>query len=192
MSNPVDAQGNVIRTIQGAGTAGNPAGGVVTVQGIGGFSKELLAASGQMGAFSIPAGIAYVGENGGTGYAPLGVALHVTNSSSLLYALRTPDKFKLIAVSVTSGTPVSIWTPASNKRFRLMGGGVSLSVAGYIKFEDGSGNVVWQTPMLAAGVPYNLPENFGNGILSSTVNNQLFIDVSASGTVNGSVFGTEE
>ena len=159
--------------VQGLGTAGTPSGGVLTVQGTG-TSGTLSVA----GSFIVMEGLT-------TGY------------STSAMPLRVPAIFKTIAaVAVTAGTPVSVWTPASGKKFRLMGGGLSLSVAGSIIFKDGAtagaAVEIWRTPILAAGQPYNLPENIGNGILSAAANNQLWIDVTATGTVNGGVFGTEE
>src|ERR1700740_536751 len=86
-------------------------------------------------------------------------------------APRSPGVFKEIkALSITAGTPVSIWTPASaTKKFRLMGYALSLSVAGSILFEDGTGNEVLRTPTLLAGAPFAGPA-IGNGYLSSTAN----------------------
>ena len=102
--------------------------------------------------------------------------------------------FKTIkAQSVTSGTPVGVWTPASGKSFRLLGFMLSLSVAGAILFEDttGSSNEFLRTGLLAAGVAVASPD-LQNGYLSSAPNNELFIDVTANGTVSGFIFGDEE
>ncbi len=174
-----------------AGTAGTPAGGVLTVQGTGSGGAISAVTPLQSPLYAGPNGMAYpLGQYGSNG--PLSVASMGVDSSGILRVFRVPDKFKPItAQAVTAGTPVAVWTPASAKKFRLMGGGVSLSVAGYVIFKDAS-TVIWQTPMLQAGVPYNIPENLGNGILSAAANNILYIDVSATGTVNGGVFGTEE
>jgi hypothetical protein len=110
--------------------------------------------------------------------------------------LRTPGKFIPIKnVSVTAGTPVSVWTPGSGKKFHLMGFALSLSVAGYIMLEDGSGGGTAEfirTPSMAAGVGMTSMGNMGNGYASTTANNQLYMDVSASGNINGFLIGTEE
>jgi len=100
---------------------------------------------------------------------------------------------KVQAVAVTAGTPVSIWTPTSGKKFRLMAWLLSLSVAGKILFEDatGGGNEFARTALMAAGVGVASPP-LGNGFLSAVANNQLFIDVSATGSVDGFVAGVEE
>ena len=177
--------------VQGLGTAGSPLGGVVTVQGGLNGSGSLPGTPGQ-NITGTP------GTNQPTAYVL--AAQMALNGGNYYYGsmdwLRTPAIFKTVAaVAVTAGTPVSIWTPAAT-RFRLMGGGLSLSVAGSIIFKDGatggSATEIWRTPTLAAGQPYNIPENIGNGILSAAANNQLWIDVTASGTVMGGVFGTEE
>jgi hypothetical protein len=98
------------------------------------------------------------------------------------------------AVAVTAGTPVAVWTPASGKRFRLLGYLVGPSVASKILFEDATGgaNEFLRIPLQSAA---NIPTgaNLGRyGYLSSAPNNALFLDVSASATLDGYVFGTEE
>jgi hypothetical protein len=95
------------------------------------------------------------------------------------------------AVAVTAGTPVSIWNPGGGKRFRLLGYHLSLSVAGSILFEDGSGTEFARTPLLAAGVGQPSPA-LGTGYLSATAGNQLCLDVTANGSVSGFVFGYVE
>ena len=102
-----------------------------------------------------------------------------------------PLVFKNVAaVAVTAGTPVTVWTPASGKRFRLLGFMVSLSVAGSVIFKDATNEFI-RTPLLAAGVGLASPPMFG-GYPSALQNNVLAIDVSASGNVSGFVFGQEE
>ena len=93
-------------------------------------------------------------------------------------------------VAVTAGTPVTIWTPAAGKKFRLLRWDLSLSVAGQIIFNDNA-TLMFRTSALVA----NTGRQSGldaNGFLSATANNPLKIDVSASGTVNGWVAGCEE
>ena len=104
---------------------------------------------------------------------------------------RTPAVFKTIAaVAVTTGTPVAVWTPASGKKFRLMGFALSLSVAGAVLLKDATAEFI-RTPLMAAGIGLVSP-NMGNGYLSSAANNVLAIDASANGSVSGYVYGTEE
>lgn len=108
--------------------------------------------------------------------------------------IRRAKVFKEVkAVAVTAGTPVGIWTPAGGKKFRLQGFLLSLSVAGFVIFEDttGAGNEFWRTCAMAAGIGVPAPE-LDDGFLSAAANNQLFLDVSASGTLNGFVWGNEE
>ena len=104
---------------------------------------------------------------------------------------RTPVTFKTIAaVAVTAGTPVAIWTPTSGKKFRVMGFMLSLSVAGSVILKDATTEIL-RTPLMAAGIGQASPP-MGNGILSAAANNVLNADVSATGSVSGFVFGTEE
>jgi hypothetical protein len=106
-------------------------------------------------------------------------------------AIRTPVVFKPIAaVAVTAGTPVAVWTPAAGKKFRVMGYALSLSVAGSVILKDATTEIL-RTPLMAAGIGQPAPR-MGNGILSATANNVLNADVSATGSISGFVFGTEE
>lgn len=96
----------------------------------------------------------------------------------------------IAAVAVTGGTPVAIWTPAAGNKFRLLGFSVSLSVAGSVIFKDGSTEIA-RTGTLVANQAFQMP-GLANGYVSTAANNALNMDVSASGTVNGFVFGYEE
>lgn len=97
----------------------------------------------------------------------------------------------LSAVSITS--IATVWTPTSGKKFRLMGGSISVSAAVNVLFEDnsaGAGNFVWRTPTLNANTPYNF--DLGNGKLSAATNNVLKATASAAATITGTLYGVEE
>ncbi len=98
---------------------------------------------------------------------------------------------QLKAQAVTAGTPVDVYTPTSGKKFRILAYHISLSVAGSVLFEDGTGNEVLRTPLMAAGAGQASPR-MDNGILSAAANTHLFIDVSASGNVSGWIGICEE
>ena len=108
--------------------------------------------------------------------------------------MTTPQVIKNIAAqAVTAGTPVTIWTPATGKQYRVLGYAVSLSVAGSVIFKNnhsGTATEVFRTPALLAGT--GTGDKFGAGILPGAVNDALQIDVSASGTVSGYVYGEED
>jgi hypothetical protein len=102
---------------------------------------------------------------------------------------RTAIIFKNVAgVAVVAGTPVSVWTPAAGKKFRLMGAVMMATAGSAIIVKDTSPVEIMRLPAQGPGAPTNL----GNGYLSSAANNQLFLDLTASGAVHGVVFGTEE
>jgi hypothetical protein len=123
--------------------------------------------------------------------ASLSIYSQSGTAGPFVYA-RTPSTFKTVAaVSVTSGTPVGIWTPTSGKKFRIMNWCVSLSVAGAVIFKDTSATEVFRTPLMPAGIGQCGPF-MGNGYISLAVNNVLDIDVTSTGTVTGYVDGTEE
>jgi hypothetical protein len=121
------------------------------------------------------------------------VSIQVWGSGQVPTGMRSPDVFKKIqAVAITAGTPVSVWTPAAGKKFRLMGYVLSTSVAGTsVLIEDGTGNEVLRAPTGAANNAAAAPA-MGNGYLSAAANNALFLDVTATATVSGFVYGVEE
>jgi len=105
---------------------------------------------------------------------------------------RTPGVWKTVAaVAITAGTPVAVWTPTGGKRFRVMGFALSLSVAGSIILKDAAAEWI-RTPLLIAATPFNSPPNMDNGYSSALLNNILNLDATATGTVSGFIFGTEE
>jgi hypothetical protein len=164
-------------------------------------SSPVVMASDFIGPTGLNDGSAYVAWNdinntGKTGASGGGMPPMVPfySNGATYDAARTPAIFKPIkAVSITAGTPVSVWAPTSGKKFRVMGWMLSLSVAGAILFEDatGGGNEFTRTSLMAAGVGLASPP-LGNGHISTTINNALFLDVTATGTVSGFIFGTEE
>jgi hypothetical protein len=105
--------------------------------------------------------------------------------------LITPTKFvDMAAIAIT--TIATVWTPASNKKFRLMGGSFSVNAACSVLFEDNAhpGTVI-RTPKLAADTPYAF--DLGNGILSAAANNVLKATASTGTvTITGHLYGTEE
>lgn len=106
--------------------------------------------------------------------------------------ITTPITKTIAAVAVTAGTAQTVWTPTTGKQYRIYGYAVSLSVAGEVIFKNkptGAATEILRTPAVAAGT--GLADKFGSGITPGAVNDALQIDVSASGTVNGYVYGVE-
>lgn len=100
------------------------------------------------------------------------------------------------AVAIAAATPVAVWTPATGKRFRLLGFCVLPTVANVgILFEDatGGGNEFLRFPPTAAVSTVQASVSLGQyGYLSTAANNALFLDVTISATISGYVYGTEE
>lgn len=106
--------------------------------------------------------------------------------------LRTPATRKDHSATAI-GSIVTVWTPASGKKVRLMGGCISVSAAANVLFEDnsaGAGNFVFRTPKLAADTPFNF--DLGNGVLLAAANNVLKATSSAAANLTGTLYGTEE
>ena len=86
----------------------------------------------------------------------------------------------------------TVWTPAGGKKFRLMGGQFSVSAVCSVLFEDnGAGTTIGgRTPKLLADTPYQF--DWGNGVLSGAADRVLKATSSASATITGYLYGTEE
>ena len=103
-----------------------------------------------------------------------------------------PTVFKpLSAVVVTAET--TVWTPATGKKFRLMGYAITQGVVtGAVTLKDGTaGTTILIIPPNTIGV-VQLSPNLGAGILSATVNKVLTATGASTETVTGYLFGTEE
>ena len=104
---------------------------------------------------------------------------------------RTPNVFKPQS-AVAIGTEATVWTPGAGKKFRLMGGIISVgTLAGDVVFRD---NTAGTTIAVISCVPVgeSVAFDFGNGILSATANNVLTADGPAASTLSGTLWGTEE
>lgn len=94
-------------------------------------------------------------------------------------------------VALSVATEATWWTPTAGKKFRLMGGMFTGSVAGdYVVRDNTAGATIAVIPIGVAGTPFFF--DLGNGILSATINNVLTIDGPAISTASGTLFGTEE
>jgi len=102
---------------------------------------------------------------------------------------RTPVIFKPFSLTAATAE-VTIWTPSAGKKFRLMGFVIGAGAATTILFNDNTGGTLIFTAKVTTGIA--LAVNLGNGILSAVANNVLTVTRGTSGTLDGTVFGTEE
>jgi len=103
---------------------------------------------------------------------------------------RTPSKF--VPVALGAGTAeATLWTPASGKKFRMMGFCLTVGGAATLTFKDNTGGTTIFAARGATDQPIQ-PSGMGNGILSAAANNVLTVTRSASVTLDGTVWGTEE
>jgi hypothetical protein len=105
--------------------------------------------------------------------------------------VRTPGRYvDLNGATIT--TIATVWTPAAGKKFRLMGGMISVDSACSVLFEDnGAGTTIIRTPKLLANTPYNFV--LANGILSGAADRVLKATASTGTvTITGAIWGTEE
>lgn len=100
-----------------------------------------------------------------------------------------PDTFKDLN-AVAAGAIVTVWTPTSGKRVRIMGLTISVSTACSVLFEDNSaGNFVFRTPTLLADTPYTF--DLSNGKVLSAADNVLKATSSVAANLTGTLYGVE-
>jgi hypothetical protein len=105
--------------------------------------------------------------------------------------MRNPNKFYDMS-AVAIGSIATVATPTSGKKFRIMGGWISVSAAASVLFEDNAGGAtVFRTPKLLVDTPFAFTLG-GNGFLSAAANNVLKATSSASASITGTLYGTEE
>lgn len=122
----------------------------------------------------------------------MGQALYGTDDVLGDQVLRLPNEFKDVN-AVAAGSIVTVWTPASGKTVRFMGGQVSVSAACSLLFEDnaaGAGNFIYRTPKLLADTPFTF--DLGIGRLLSAADRVLKVTSSAAANVTGTLYGQEQ
>lgn len=117
--------------------------------------------------------------------------------------IRAANTFKTTAATALGES--TVWTPAVGKKFRIMGG--TISVCGTlaalavqtIQLLDGTGGAIIAQFNAAVGATVSgdtqIPFSFENGFLSAAANNALIVKLGtamASGSVAVNTFGTEE
>ena len=101
-----------------------------------------------------------------------------------------PNVFTTIS-ALSIAVEATIWTPASGKKFRLLGFLFAGSVTGNITLRDNTaGTVIFIIPG-TAGIFITSPP-MGFGILSAAANNVLTATGPALTTLSGVVFGRED
>jgi hypothetical protein len=105
---------------------------------------------------------------------------------------RTPVIFKTLN-AVAIAAEATIWTPAAGKRFRLMGGllSVGTAAANVVLKDNTAGATIAILPKAPLDTPFVLGP-MGNGILSAAINNLLTATGIATTTISGTIWGTEE
>lgn len=93
-------------------------------------------------------------------------------------------------VEAAMDAETAVWMPAAGKRYRFMGGVVSVTTAGVVRFRDG----VAGPAVLAVNLPANgsIAIDLGEGIVSGAVGRPLTAFHSSGGIVAGVLQGREE
>lgn len=104
---------------------------------------------------------------------------------------RTPIVFKPVNLTLATGDN-NIWTPATGKKFRLLGWSLGCNVAGAaLTVKDGTTTIM--TLYLHSGSAGLNSPPLGNGYLSAAADNVLKFNHGSGATVIwGTVWGTEE
>jgi hypothetical protein len=120
-------------------------------------------------------------------------AIHADANGYLSVAVKNgPTVWKtLSAVDISS--EATIWTPASGKKFRLMGYVITQgTLTGNVTLKDDTaGTTILVIPAHTVGIAQVSPP-MGEGILSSTADHVLTATGASTETISGYVFGTEE
>jgi hypothetical protein len=101
---------------------------------------------------------------------------------------RTPSKFVVVNLSAATAE-TTLWTPAAGRKFRVMGFTLTAGGACELSFKDGTGGT---TVLFYAAGADPLTVDLRNGLLSTAANNLLTVVRSASVTLKGTIYGTEE
>lgn len=95
----------------------------------------------------------------------------------------------LAAVSVNS--IATVLTPTSGKKYRLLGGDISVSSAASVLFEDNvAGKTVYQSPLMATSTPFSF--DLGPGYLALAADNVLKATGSTNANITGTLYYSEE
>ena len=105
---------------------------------------------------------------------------------------RTPVVFKTVSLSAGT-TETTIWTPASGRKFRLMGFILTPGAATTLTFKDNTAGATIFVTRGAADQPIFIPAGaLGNGILSGAADRVLTVTRGTSATLDGVLIGQEQ
>jgi len=104
---------------------------------------------------------------------------------------RVPNVTKSVALG-SGTTETTIWTPASGKKFRIMGMILTASAATTLTFKDNTSGTTIFTLRLGTDAPVVIPPSvFGNGILSGAADRVLTVTRGTAATLDGVIVGQE-
>lgn len=189
--------GNSI-TVDGPVTVNNGSGGgAVNIQdGGNSITVDGPLTDTQMRASAVPVdtelpAAAALGDTDGNPTAPgVGGFLMLWNGAAWQRA-RVPIIFKTVALTAATAE-TTVWTPGSNKKFRVMGMFLNAGAATTLTFKDNTAGTTIIEGYASATAAENL--NFGGmgGILSAAANNVLTVTRGSSAALYGMIWGTEE
>lgn len=135
------------------------------------------------------------GDNNATGIQGLATQTYNFGYNGASFdRVRVGKVYKYIEfLNLANATGATVWTPATGKKFRLMGLSVSASAAAQLAIRDGStgSDILY---MFKTGGADTKDFDFGNGRLSTTADNVLQVYNATGSTINVWVtaWGTEE
>lgn len=117
------------------------------------------------------------------------VPLEPVGSFNILSMPQITKVVNVKAQAITAGTAVDVYTPTTGKKFNILAYSLGVSAAGAVIIEDGSGGSsaeILRTATTATASGTTVPlGSLGAGVASGTANNHIYLDVTASATVNG-------
>lgn len=129
----------------------------------------------------------------GMGVLGFNFAYAPSSAGNFFERVRAGKIYKWIEfLNLADATATTVWTPASGRKFRLMGIQISTSAAATVHLRDGAGGTRFYSQRTGGADTKDF--SFGNGYLSATANNVLEILNSSGATINVWVnaWGTEE
>jgi hypothetical protein len=130
-------------------------------------------------------------SSGAVGTIDTGNNYPVVWNGQILTRARSPGKF-INVNGLSIATETTVWTPASGRRFRLMGYNLTGTGAQNIVLKDNTaGTTIMVIPGVTAG-QLNFCPSIGNGIISAAPNNVLTANAGGANAISGYFFGTEE
>ena len=116
-------------------------------------------------------------------------AVFTAGATPVMFIKSAGKRKDMAAVTITGIT--TVLTPTSGKKYRLLGGDISVSAAASVLFEDNTAGVtIYRSPLMATATAFSF--DLGPGYLATAADNVLKATASAAGAITGTLYYAEE